>query len=91
MLGELVGRGELRRSIGMVSFNFCFIPLFLLSSLHDLLLKGLYQARSLHGQRLEGVVFSVCTAESLFSLLFVYQNQETGQIAPSSQFQSFVL
>jgi hypothetical protein len=25
--GELVGRGELRRSIGMVSLNFCFIPI----------------------------------------------------------------
>ena len=72
MLGELVGRGELRRSIGMVSLNFCFIPLFLSPSLHDLLLKD-YIKLSMDGKGTQGVFFYLAPCFSL--LFFVYQNQ----------------
>lgn len=92
MLGELVGQGELRRSIGMVSLISVLSP-FPFSFASWLVSQGLTQAGSLYEKKRHRgrLLFFICAADSCFPLLFVYQNQETGQIALSSQFQSFVL
>lgn len=75
MLG-VAGLGEANCGVasGWFLLIFCFIPLFFLSpSLHhDLLLKELYQARSLHGKKKapRASFFSICSADSCFFFAF---------------------
>ena len=67
------GRGELRRSIGMVSLNFLFYPLlfsFLLRFIMTCFSRNFIKLGLCTEQGTQGVFFSICAADSCFFFAF---------------------